>query len=215
MLLLRAIVAFLALPALVGFAIPIWIGTSAGRAVRHWVPAVLLLSLGALLLLWCVREFYVAGRGTLAPWDPPQHLVTSGPYRISRNPMYIGVITILAGWCALWAARTLLIFALSCLRSLGPRADSEWIGRRTGLGCRGGAGHWASWCAGLRTVRANDRRPEALMRGLPESFATARRLAATLAPSLARVCCRGIGRWRHRRASRTRAAGSHESHPAG
>jgi hypothetical protein len=34
------------------------------------------LSLGIFLLLWCVREFYVAGRGTLAPWDPPQHLVT-------------------------------------------------------------------------------------------------------------------------------------------
>jgi protein-S-isoprenylcysteine O-methyltransferase Ste14 len=112
MLLLRAIAAFLVLPALVGFAIPIWIGTSAGRPVRYSTPALMLLCLGALLLLWCVREFYVSGRGTLAPWDPPRRLVTSGPYRISRNPMYIGVVTILVGWCALWGSRALIIYAL-------------------------------------------------------------------------------------------------------
>lgn len=26
---------------------------------------------GIILLLWCVRELYVVGRGTLAPWEPP------------------------------------------------------------------------------------------------------------------------------------------------
>jgi hypothetical protein len=27
---------------------------------------------GVGLLLWCVRDFYVAGRGSLAPWAPPR-----------------------------------------------------------------------------------------------------------------------------------------------
>ena len=49
----------------------------------------MLLLPGIGLLLWCVREFYVRGKGTLAPWDPPRHLVASGLYRISRNPMYL------------------------------------------------------------------------------------------------------------------------------
>ena len=135
MLLLRAILAFLALPALVGFAIPIWLGTSTDRPLRYLAPAVVLLCLGTLLLLWCVREFYLAGRGTLAPWDPPRHLVTSGPYRVSRNPMYIGVVTILAGWCVLWGSRTLIIYCVSFAIGFHLRVlvyEEPWAARRFG-----------------------------------------------------------------------------------
>jgi len=67
MLLIRAIAAFLMLPALVALAIPVWIGASMGRPMRHLLLAVILLVLGTLLLLWCVREFYISARGTL-PW---------------------------------------------------------------------------------------------------------------------------------------------------
>jgi protein-S-isoprenylcysteine O-methyltransferase Ste14 len=53
------------------------------------------------VLLWCVRDFYVSGRGTLAPWDPPQRLVRVGLYRFTRNPMYVGVLLIVSGWSLL------------------------------------------------------------------------------------------------------------------
>ena len=109
----RAIAAFVALPGLVAFAIPVAIAISTNRPVRQIGLAAIPLCLGTLLLLWCVREFYVAGRGTLAPWDPPRHLVTTGPYAVSRNPMYIGVVTILVGWCVLWDSRTLIIYTVS------------------------------------------------------------------------------------------------------
>ena len=111
-MLLRAITAFVALPGIVAFALPIAIGISTHRSMRYVPPAAAIVALGTLLLLWCVREFYVSGRGTLAPWSPPRHLVTSGPYRWSRNPMYIGVVTILLGWCVLWDSRTLRNYTL-------------------------------------------------------------------------------------------------------
>jgi protein-S-isoprenylcysteine O-methyltransferase Ste14 len=134
-MLLRALAAFLALPAMVGFVLPVWVGSSGGRPAGYVVPAAVLLCLGTALLLWCVREFYVAGRGTLAPWDPPQHLVTSGPYRVSRNPMYLGVGLILAGWCTLWSSRTLIIYTALCmigfhLRVL--RVEEPWARQRFG-----------------------------------------------------------------------------------
>jgi len=110
-MLFRALAAFIALPGLVAFAIPISIGTSTNHPMRYRALAAIPLCLGTLLLLWCVREFYNAGRGTLAPWDPPRHLVTTGPYRVSRNPMYVGVVAILAGWCTLWDSLPLIIYS--------------------------------------------------------------------------------------------------------
>ena len=134
-MLIRAIAAFIALPGVVAFGAPIAIGVSAGRPVQHAAIGIAVLFFGTLLLLWCVREFHVAGRGTLAPWAPPEHLVTTGPYRISRNPMYLGVITILMGWCVLWGSRTLLIYTLVVMAAVHVRvlvAEEPWAARNFG-----------------------------------------------------------------------------------
>ncbi len=74
----RALLAFLALPGIVAFAVPLWLAWSepGRRGAARWPAAWLVVLAGASLLLWCVREFYVAGRGTLAPWSPPRSLVT-------------------------------------------------------------------------------------------------------------------------------------------
>lgn len=57
---------------------------------------------GVVLLVICVWEFARAGRGTLAPVDPPRELVVRGLYRYVRNPMYLSVTVIVLGE-ALWA----------------------------------------------------------------------------------------------------------------
>jgi protein-S-isoprenylcysteine O-methyltransferase Ste14 len=56
------------------------------------------LALGAVIYLRCLWAFGTIGRGTPAPIDPPQQLVVTGLYRHVRNPMYLGVLTALAGW---------------------------------------------------------------------------------------------------------------------
>ncbi len=102
-----AIRAILTLPMIVAIAIPLLIGSmDSWRGIRtDW--GLVLVALGVLIVGWTVRDFFSVGRGTLAPWDPPRKLVTVGLFARVRNPMYIGVLTLIAGW-AVWFMSPLL-----------------------------------------------------------------------------------------------------------
>lgn len=110
-LLLHAMAAFLVLPGMVAFVIPLaWIAP--GGPERFGNPVGLVpLAIGVAVLISCVREFYVSGRGTLAPWAPPRTLVVTGLYRYSRNPMYLGVLLILSGWAVGFRTWPLAVYA--------------------------------------------------------------------------------------------------------
>jgi protein-S-isoprenylcysteine O-methyltransferase Ste14 len=56
----------------------------------------IIIGLGVLVALWS-RELFLKGKTTLSPFEMPTALVTSGPFRISRNPMYLGMALILLG----------------------------------------------------------------------------------------------------------------------
>ena len=111
---LRALAAFLILPGMVAFLVP-WL-LRPDPPERSFHPAAIApLAIGVGLLLWCVRDFYVAGKGTLAPWDPPRRLVVVGLYRRSRNPMYLAVSLILMGWVIAYLSRTLTVYAIAVM----------------------------------------------------------------------------------------------------
>ena len=78
-----------------------------------WLGALLLLLLGTFLFAVTVYLFISEGRGTLAPWDPTQQLVTAGPYRFVRNPMISGVLMILVAEALLLGSLVLLAWALT------------------------------------------------------------------------------------------------------
>lgn len=79
------------------------------RDARQLV-ALLGIGAGAALLLTCVWEFARSGHGTLSPVDPPRELVVRGLYRYVRNPMYVGVTTILLGEALLMGSSALLLY---------------------------------------------------------------------------------------------------------
>jgi protein-S-isoprenylcysteine O-methyltransferase Ste14 len=56
-----------------------------------------LLACGAAIYLWCAWDFATTGLGTPAPIDAPRVLVVKGLYRFTRNPMYVGVMSVILG----------------------------------------------------------------------------------------------------------------------
>jgi protein-S-isoprenylcysteine O-methyltransferase Ste14 len=81
--------------------LPPWLGfgvAGAEEAGWRWIAAVPSV-LGFSVALRCIWDFGWTGRGTPAPFIPPQQLVVAGFYRYVRNPMYVGFA---AGWVGLW-----------------------------------------------------------------------------------------------------------------
>ena len=116
MLLLRSIFFTFLLPGTVTILIPYWIISSrdAGVLSSHQPFRYLgipLIVIGAVGLLWCIWEFFSEGRGTLAPIDPPKHLVVQGLYRYVRNPMYVAVVATLIGEAIFFMSAPVLIEA--------------------------------------------------------------------------------------------------------
>jgi protein-S-isoprenylcysteine O-methyltransferase Ste14 len=129
-----AVLAFLLLPGSVAFAVPLLL-LAPTTAEPFTISGTALVAVGTVLLLWCVRNFYVAGKGTLAPWAPPQHLVTTGPYRVSRNPMYVAVLIILCGWAIGFRSLALTSYAVVVAIAFHLRVafgEEPWLAHRYG-----------------------------------------------------------------------------------
>ena len=67
---------------------------------------------GAALALTTVVFFIFEGRGTPALFDPPKRFVPHGPYRLVRNPMYIGGVSMLLGLGLYLTSVAMALFAL-------------------------------------------------------------------------------------------------------
>ena len=80
-------------------------------SVRSFSAGMLLL-LGASIYACCLWDFAITGRGTPAPIDSPKTLVVRGLYRYTRNPMYVGVLTVIGGWALLFGSTELAIYGL-------------------------------------------------------------------------------------------------------
>ena len=84
-----------------------------------WQVVGLLVGLGGLgLALTCVTAFAFLGRGTPAPFDPPRRLVVRGPYRVVRNPMYLGAWLFLVGLALFYRSAGGALYAIAFLAAM-------------------------------------------------------------------------------------------------
>ncbi len=112
LLLLKNLLFTVLVPGSVGVYAPLLIiddRPAASRAV--FAAGCLLLLLGTCIYGWCVWDFASFGRGTPAPIDAPKRLVVRGLYHYTRNPMYVGVLTVILGWATLFACPPVVFYA--------------------------------------------------------------------------------------------------------
>jgi len=113
-LFLKTLVFTLIVPGTVAGYLP-WLiaGNRPLGSLGYLITSLILFLIGAAIYLWCLWDFAVFGQGTPAPIDAPRRLVIRGLYRYTRNPMYVGVLTVVLGWAALFQAPSLLLYALA------------------------------------------------------------------------------------------------------
>ena len=111
-LIVRNLVFTIVVPGLGGVYGPCWVLTRDGHAPSPtaW-EAVPVIAAGAALYVWCVWNFAARGHGTPGPWDAPSRVVSTGPYRWVRNPIYLAALLVVLGQAWLFMSPQLLIYA--------------------------------------------------------------------------------------------------------
>ena len=103
---------------------PPWLGPAG------WLVALL----GFLVSLWGIATFGAACT-TMFPFDPATQLVQAGPYRFTRNPMYVGGVVTYAGIAiamnVVWPL-ILLPIVIANLYYFVIRAEERYLAERFG-----------------------------------------------------------------------------------
>lgn len=111
-------------PGALTVAVPSLVAWLTGARVAGGVTlplATVVLATGLAIFVWCVSDFITAGRGTPAPYEAPRELVVRGLYRIVRNPMYVGVLTVIVGEALLLRSLPLLAYVAAVFAAFHAR----------------------------------------------------------------------------------------------
>lgn len=116
------------------FVWPIDIGDAIPPVARYWIGGAIFV--GAVLLLggWSVLLMRRSGQSE-NPWKPTTKIVERGPYRFTRNPMYLQMVVACAGVAVALANVWILILVPVCawaLQVLAILPEEEYLERKFG-----------------------------------------------------------------------------------
>ena len=98
------------------------------------IVAIVLIALGLGLILAAIRRFSAAGT-RVEPWAPSTRFVASGVYRLTRNPMYLGMAIVSAGLALAIgsiAALVLVAVAMLAVDRFVIRKEEAYLSRKFG-----------------------------------------------------------------------------------
>ena len=109
---LKTLVFTLVMPGTVGVYLPQALKDKATKVppLFEWAGVSLVIC-GVPIYFWCAWDFVSKGLGTPLPIDAPKLLVARGLYRFSRNPMYVGVLSVILGQALYYGSKWVAVYA--------------------------------------------------------------------------------------------------------
>jgi protein-S-isoprenylcysteine O-methyltransferase Ste14 len=106
-----------------------WVNGAPGS---YNLVGLVLVCIGFGIIVWALAEHFAAAPAgwtfeRTAHYPTPAYLITSGPYRLSRNPLYVADVTVWLGWAAFYVGIFLGRFVLKREeRGLEARFGNAW-----------------------------------------------------------------------------------------
>lgn len=89
------------------------LGPGLGRsqlAPSWWnLSGLIAVAIGLALHAWCLAFHFRSYRASVRVGFTPPHLVTAGPYRFSRNPMYVSGLFVWFGWTVFYGSPAVFV----------------------------------------------------------------------------------------------------------
>jgi protein-S-isoprenylcysteine O-methyltransferase Ste14 len=114
--------------------VPIRIGFLLPAPARYWIGGLVIAGALLGLGLWSVYLMRSGGQSE-NPWKPTSHIERRGPFRITRNPMYLQMVLICIGFAVLLANVWILVLTPFCawtLQQLAIKPEEAYLERKFG-----------------------------------------------------------------------------------
>ncbi len=101
---------------------------------RYWIGGAILLATVLGLGLWAVVTMRRSGQSE-NPWKPTTEIVAKGPFRFTRNPMYLQMVLACAGLAVILANVWILLLTPVCawvLQRFAIRQEEAYLERKFG-----------------------------------------------------------------------------------
>jgi protein-S-isoprenylcysteine O-methyltransferase Ste14 len=92
---------------------PIFVEYDLATPGRYWIGGLFTVAAILILGVWPFREFQRSGQDP-KPWTPTPEIVVSGPYKYTRNPMYLMMVLFCIGFAVILSDVWILILTPVC-----------------------------------------------------------------------------------------------------
>jgi protein-S-isoprenylcysteine O-methyltransferase Ste14 len=86
----------------IGRFMPLLTAYELGTPGRYWIGASVILSANFVLGIWPLRQFGKIEQDP-RPWTATPEIIVHGPYRFSRNPMYLMLLFVCVGFAVIFS----------------------------------------------------------------------------------------------------------------